>query len=247
MDPYIKVSEKDKVATVEFFHPKSNSLDSKLLSELALQIENLGKRRDLNVIALKSAGKVFCAGASFNELVGISDLKQGEQFFLGFAKVIFAIKSAGPIVVTRIQGKAVGGSVGIIAASDYAIASDKAEVRLSELSIGIGPFVISPVIKSKITNASFMHMALNPSLWFGALWCVQNKLINESCSNAELDSSFEQKLKELASYSTEAIQALKAEEKSQYLEGEMQRLAIVSGELVTSEQTKKILKTFIER
>jgi methylglutaconyl-CoA hydratase len=247
MESYIKVSHQNKVATVEFYHPKSNALNSAMLRELAAEIQNLGKRDDLNVIALQSKGSVFCAGAFFNELLEIDNAAQGEHFFLGFAKVILAIKTAKALVITKVQGKAVGGAVGIIAASDYVIASDQAKVRLSELTIGIGPFVISPVIKSKITNASFMHLALNPKLWFNADWCTENSLINQHVTDVELDFEFEQKVAELSLYNTDAIQSLKSEEKLYSLEAEMSRLALVSGELVTGDETKRILKTFIER
>lgn len=247
MESYVKVGDRGKIAVVEFFHPKSNSLNSVMLKELADEIETLGRRDDLNVIALQSKGTVFCAGASFNELTEINDVTQGEQFFLGFAKVIFALKSAKALVVTKVQGKAVGGAVGLIAASDYVIASDQAKIRLSELTIGIGPFVISPVIKSKITNSSFMHLALNPKLWFDVEWCFQNRLVNQHVGSSELDFEFDQKLEELSLYSTEAIQCLKAEEKLGTLENELHRLATVTGALVTSDETRRNLKTFIER
>ncbi|MFT6747587.1 MAG: methylglutaconyl-CoA hydratase [Glaciecola sp.] len=247
MEAYVKVSEQGKVAVVEFFHPKSNAMSSKMLIKLAQEIDTLAKREDLNVIAIQSKGEVFCAGAFFDELLEINDSAQGEQFFLGFAKVILAIKMSKALVLTKVQGKAVGGAVGIIAASDYLIGSNDAKVRLSELTIGLGPFVISPVIKSKITNTSFMHLALNPQSWFDAEWCLQNKLFNSCVNINELDFAFEQKLEELSSYNTKAIHCLKSEENLTALESELHRLAIVSGDLVTSSDTKRILKTFIDR
>jgi len=247
MDSYVKVREEGKAAMVVFHHPKSNSLTSKMLDALASEIETLGKRDDLNVISLESEGDVFCAGASFNELLKITNIAQGEQFFLGFAKVIFAIKSAKALVLVKVQGSAVGGAVGLIAAADYVISSESARVRLSELTVGIGPFVISPVIKSKITNSSFMHLALSPKLWFDSAWCLHNGLFNNCVRNVELDFEFDQKIKELSTYNTIAVQRLKAEENLGSLQSELYRLAVVSGELVTNDETRRILKTFIDR
>lgn len=247
MKSYVRVGENDKVAVVEFFHPKSNAMNSTMLKELAEIIEVLGERSDLNVIALQSVGDVFCAGAFFDEMLIIEDASQGERFFLGFAKVILAIKSAKALVVTKVQGKSVGGAVGLIAASDYIIAAHNIKVRLSELTIGIGPFVISPVIKSKISNSSFMHLALNPKLWFDGEWCLRNRLVNECVEKIELDFVFNQKVEELSLYNTEVIQRLKSQEKLSVLEKELYRLAKVSGDMVTSVETKKNLKTFIAR
>lgn len=239
---YVKVVEGERYATVKFHHPKSNALDSVMLSKLAAEISALGSRTDLNVIAIQSEGSAFCAGAFFDDLLAIRDLKEGESFFGGFAKIMLAIKSAKSLVVTKAQGKAVGGAVGILAASDYVIASNALEIRLSELTIGIGPFVISPLIKKKMSEASFMHLALNPKKWFSAKWCAAHSLVNQIEDEAALDLQFYLKVKELSSYNAEAIQALKAEEHIESLKLELKRLAGVSGGLVIGQETKRILK-----
>ncbi len=244
---YVSVTENLNSATIEFFHPKSNAMSSFLLDELSEKITELGKKSNLNTILLKSVGEVFCAGAYFDELLAVNDLKAGGKFFMGFAKVILAMKTAKPLVVLAVQGKAIGGAVGMIAAADYVVASDKAVVRLSELSIGIGPFVISPVIKSKITNTSFMQLALNPKSWFDCNWGFEKGLFNQTVSSSVLNSEVENKIKELSAYNTEAIHALKLEGDDSGLDKEMLRLAKISGELVTSEATKQILKAFINK
>lgn len=245
MEPYVKSHVLDKVATLEFYHPKGNAMNSSMLTTMADEITVLGARKDLNVIVIQSKGTVFCSGAFFNDLMEITNSQEGEAFFTGFAKVILAIKTSRAIVVSKVQGKAVGGAVGIIAASDYVISKESSSIRLSELSIGIGPFVISPVIKSKISVGSFMHLALNPKLWFDSLWCVKHGLFNESHKEEEFEVLFQGKINELISYSTEALHLLKQEGRGFGLENEMTRLAKVSGELVTSDQTKKILKTLV--
>src|SRR5579872_3572320 len=138
------------IATVQFFHPQSNSMPGTLLMSLAAEIEKAGKDKNAKVIVLKSEGdKTFCAGASFDELIAITDFETGKKFFSGFAAVINAIRKAPKFVIARVQGKAVGGGVGLACAADYALALDTASVKLSELAVGIGPFVVGPAVERK--------------------------------------------------------------------------------------------------
>src|SRR5690554_6059901 len=149
--PFIDTNINGKAATITFFHPASNSFPSTQLADLTQAIEQLNNNSEIGVIILKSAGeKAFCAGASFDELLNISDLEEGKVFFSGFANVINAMRTSNKIIVGRIQGKTVGGGVGLAAACDYTFAATNASVKLSELAIGIGPFVIEPAVSRKI-------------------------------------------------------------------------------------------------
>lgn len=139
------------VGSITFFHPRSNSLPGKVLKQLADTITKLGKDETVKVIVLKSKGeKGFCAGASFDELISIKDRSTGKQFFSGFANVINACRKCPKFVVGRVQGKAVGGGVGLASAVDYCFATTAASVKLSELAVGIGPFVVGPAVERKI-------------------------------------------------------------------------------------------------
>src|SRR3954469_22745221 len=147
----VQVSTANSVATITFGGTKGNSLPGVLLRELAATVESTGKQADVSVIVLRSEGEgAFCAGASFDELKSISDVRTGKEFFLGFARVILAMTRANKPIIARIQGKTVGGGVGVAAAADYAVATRGASIRLSELAVGIGPFVVGPVIEHKI-------------------------------------------------------------------------------------------------
>src|SRR5690606_23122500 len=153
---YIKTDIQHQIATVEFHHPKSNSLPSSQLHELIRVFDELGQNDQVKIIVLKSAGeKVFSAGASFDELLTIQDFNTGKKFFMGFANVILAMRNCPKFIVGCITGKVVGGGVGLAAACDYAFADANASIRLSELSIGIGPFVIEPAISRKIGITAF--------------------------------------------------------------------------------------------
>src|SRR4030095_7938104 len=165
-DGYVKVEFHNGITTIEFFHPQSNSLPAKILDELAQAIHRAGNDDDTKVIILKSGGeKVFCAGASFDELIAIQNAEQGLQFFSGFAHVINAMRTAPQFIVARIQGKCVGGGVGLVAAADYVIATEQAEIKLSELTIGIGPFVVGPVVERKIGVSPFTPLAIDDGMW----------------------------------------------------------------------------------
>lgn len=184
--PYVESKYDNGVFHVEFHHPSHNSLPSELLSKLTKEIELASSKSEVKLIVIKSAGeRTYCAGASFTELVSIEDLEHGKEFFLGFANVINAIRKSPKIVITSLQGKAVGGGVGLASAADYCLATKWASVRLSELAVGIGPFVIGPAVERKVGLSNFAKMSLTPSTWYDANWCKQNGLFNEVFDSKE--------------------------------------------------------------
>ena len=171
MKEFVKLDVKNSIGTIEFYHPQSNALPGNILSELANTIQNAGEDNDIKVIILKSGGeRAFCAGASFDELIAIKNEKSGKDFFSGFANVINAARKCPKFILGRIQGKAVGGGVGMASATDYCFATKYASVKLSELAIGIGPFVVGPAVERKIGNSAFSSMTINATKWFDAQW-----------------------------------------------------------------------------
>ena len=167
----VNLNIKNGIGTIEFYHPQSNSLPANVLKNLAQTIISSGKNKDIRVIILKSKGdRVFCAGASFQELSDISNTKQGKEFFMGFANVINAAGECPKLIIGRVQGKAVGGGVGMVCATDYCYATKYAAVKLSELSIGIGPFVVGPAVERKAGLSAYSTLAINATKWFSAEW-----------------------------------------------------------------------------
>ena len=199
------------VADVAFGHPKSNSLPASVLRALAEEIETIGRRDDVRVIVLRSYGTAaFCAGASFDELVAISDKTVGKEFFMGFARVIIAMTRCPKPIVTRVHGKVVGGGVGVVAASDYAIATEKAALRLSELAVGIGPFVVGPVIEHKVGPGAFSAMAIDAD-WRSAEWGERNGLYARVVENVgALDSTIPAFARQLAAANPDALARITA-------------------------------------
>ncbi|MFD1094600.1 enoyl-CoA hydratase/isomerase family protein [Salegentibacter chungangensis] len=238
----------NKVAMVEFGHPASNSFPSVLLERLQQEIDKLSENPEVNVIVLKSEGeKAFCAGASFNELIAIEDLQSGKEFFSGFANVINAMRKCKKLIVGRVQGKTVGGGVGLVAACDYAMATEAASIKLSELSIGIGPFVIAPAVERKIGVAALGELTLAAHEWKNAYWAKEKGLyarVFESIK--DLDKEVQIFSEKLASYNPQALHEMK---KSLWKNTEnwgelLQERAAISGELVLSDFTKKALAKF---
>ena len=199
------------IATIEFSHPQSNSLPGKLLQLLAQTINQAGSDERTRVIILRSGGeKTFCAGASFDELTAISEEAEGLAFFSGFAHVINALRKCPQFVIARIQGKCVGGGVGIAAAADYAIAVKQAAVKLSELAVGIGPFVVGPAVERKTGAAAFSHLAIQATQWHTAEWALQKNLFAEVYDQAEdMDKAIGQLAATLAGSSPQAMAELK--------------------------------------
>lgn len=235
------------IADICFGHPKSNALPSAVLRALADEINAAGSQRDVRVIVLRSYGAgAFCAGASFDELAAIRDRIAGKEFFMGFARVILAMTRCPKPIVTRVHGKAVGGGVGIIAASDYVVALSRASLRLSELAVGIGPFVVGPAIERKIGTGPFSLMALDAD-WRDAIWAERHGLYSRTFDQpAELEQVLDHRVRELAASNPEAIRLIKAatwrgtDDWPQLLE----QRAAMSGELVLSEYTRAAIERF---
>jgi methylglutaconyl-CoA hydratase len=232
------------VTTITYSHPKSNSLPRHLLSDLADTITAAGSDAATTVIVLQSEGTgAFCAGASFTELQGIRDAEDGKRFFMGFATLIIAMLRCPKLIVTRVHGKAVGGGVGIVGASDYALATDSAAIRLSELAIGLGPFIVGPAIERKIGMGAFSAMTIDAD-WRDARWAEQHGLYAEVHPDIpSLDASLAKRVATLTASNPEAMAQLKkvfwrgTEDWPALLESR----AEMSGTLVLSEYARKAI------
>lgn len=239
------------IATIEFGHPLSNSLPGKILQKLAHTIERLGADDNVKVIVLKSTGdRAFCAGASFDELISIKDLEAGKVFFSGFASVINACRKCPKFIIGRVQGKAVGGGVGVASAVDYCFATKFADVKLSELAIGIGPFVVGPAVERKLGTSGMTQLAINATEWRSAQWAKENGLYAEIFDDAEeMDERIDELAKRLATSNPEAMRLLKqtfwagTENWDQLLA----ERAAMSGELVLSEFTVNAINKFKQK
>lgn len=239
------------IATVTFYHPAQNSLPSLLLGQLAEAIDNAGADERTRVIVLQSQGdRTFCAGASFDELLQIKDKEAGAIFFSGFARVINACRTSPKIIVARVQGKAVGGGVGLAAAADYCLATEAASIKLSELAIGIGPFVISPAVTRKIGLSAFSQLTIRASDFQTAEWAKEKGLFNEVYPNIkELDKAVEELSHKLAGYHPEALTGLKEIlwEGTANWDELLRERAAISGELVLSDFTQQALQSFLNK
>jgi methylglutaconyl-CoA hydratase len=237
----------DGIGLIEFHHPKGNSLPGTLLRALASAVKAMGEDPAVRVIGLRSAGVgPFCAGASFDELVAISDATQGQEFFSGFSRVILAMIRAPKLVVTRVQGRAAGGAVGLIAASDYALASTKGWTKLSELAVGIGPFVVGPVIERKIGRAAYSQMAVDAD-WRDAAWSETAGLYARVLeSEVLLEEAFTAQLRTLAASNPEAMALMKQVfwQGTERWESLLAERAAMSGRLVLSEFTRGAIAKF---
>jgi methylglutaconyl-CoA hydratase len=250
-EAYVRTHIEHGINTIEFFHPQSNSLPGKILEELAKEIHFAGTHDDTRVIILKSGGeKTFCSGASFDELISIKTESEGLKFFSGFANVINAMRKCPKFIIGRIQGKCVGGGVGLASAVDYAIATTHAEIKLSELAVGIGPFVVGPAVERKIGTSAFSALAIDATNWRNTEWARKKGLYAEVHENIEnMDESVYRLASSLAHSNPDAM----AEMKKVFWKGTEQwdvllkERAAISGRLVLSDFTRNAINKFKTR
>jgi methylglutaconyl-CoA hydratase len=247
-DPYVKQSIENGIGYIEFFHPAHNSLPGNLLAELADTITAAGENEIITVIVLKSGGdRTFCAGASFNELININDEATGKVFFSGFANVINAMRKCPKFIIGRIQGKTVGGGVGLASATDYCMATKFGAIKLSELNVGIGPFVVGPAVQRKLGVSGMSQIAIDANSFYSAEWAKDKGLYAQVFeSTEELDAGVKSFAEHLATYNPEAMKEMKAMfwAGTEHWDELLAERAAISGRLVLSEFTKETLKRF---
>ena len=242
---FIATTFNNKIATITFSHPASNSFPSHLLKDLTSELNALSDNESVLVIVLKSDGSgAFCAGASFDELLSVTNFDEGKLFFSGFAHVINAMRTCKKIILGRVQGKAVGGALGLACACDYVFATESASIKLSELAIGIGPFVIEPAVSRKIGKTAMSQLTLAAHDWKSAAWAFEKGLYSEIfASVADLDAALALFTSKLSSYNPEALQEMKKVfwENTAHWDTLLYDRAAISGQLVLSEFTKNAL------
>lgn len=248
MEPYVKLKNKNGVGYIEFFHPSHNSLPSNLLSELVRNISSAGEDDNIKVIVMQSGGdRTFCAGASFEELVAIENEQTGKEFFSGFANVINAMRKCPKFIIGRVQGKTVGGGVGLASATDYCMATRYADIKLSELNVGIGPFVVGPSIRRKIGLSAMSQIAMDANSFYSADWAMQKGLYTKVFNSIEeLDKGVVDFTENLKTYNPKAMTEMKTMfwRETEDWDQLLAQRARISGRLVLSDFTKEKLKEY---
>ena len=248
MEAYVNQNIQNGISTIEFFHPAHNSLPGTILAELVKNIHDAGSNNKVKVIVLKSGGaRTFCAGASFEELININDAETGKVFFSGFANVINSMRKCPKFIIGRIQGKTVGGGVGIASATDYCMATKFASIKLSELNLGIGPFVVGPAVERKLGLSGMSQIAIDANSFYSADWAKQKGLFAQVYeSTEEMDKAIQSFAEKLCSYNPEAMKEMKKVfwRGTEDWDDLLAERAAISGRLVLSDFTKETLKKF---
>jgi len=244
----ITVEIKNNIGTIEFYHPKGNSLPGDLLRKLAQKITEVGEDENVHVLVLKSRGEgAFCGGASFDELIAIGNEEEGKHFFMGFAQVLNAMRKCPKLIIVRIHGKTVGGGVGVAAAGDYTFAHESASIKLSELALGIGPFVVGPAVQRKVGPSAFGALSIDATRWYDAEWAREKGLFNRVLeSQEELDRTVDELAHNLANSSPAAMKELKTVlwKSTDHWDSLLEQRAEISGRLVLSNYTRDFIADF---
>ena len=247
-EPYVQLNIENEVGYIEFFHPEHNSLPGNVLADLANSITKAGNNNDIKVIVLKSGGdRTFCAGASFKELININEEATGKVFFSGFANVINAMRTCPKFIIGRVQGKTVGGGVGLASATDYCMATKFAAIKLSELNVGIGPFVVGPAVERKLGTSGMSQIAIDANTFYSAEWAKNKGLFTQVFENTEeLDEAVKAFAENLCNYNTDAMKEMKTRfwKGTEDWDNLLAERAAISGRLVLSDFTKETLRRF---
>ncbi len=247
-ESYVKYTVENNIGRIEFFTKQHNSLPAKVLSQLAEMIDKAGKDNECKVIILQSGGdKTFCAGASFDELLQIENEEQGLEFFSGFANVINTMRLCPKFIIGRIQGKAIGGGAGLASSCDYCYATVYAEIKLSELAVGIGPFVVGPPVVRKIGTTAAYELAIDSNNFRLAQWAKEKGLYAEIFDTIELmDQSIDKLAATLATSSSEAMREIKKIfwNGTEHWNDLLKERAAISGRLILSDHAKKAISSF---
>lgn len=247
----VNLSVEKNIGIIEFYHPKGNSLPGRLLRELAETITAAGENKDIRVVIIRSKGEgAFCAGASFDELIAIDDYPTGKEFFMGFAMVLNAMRTCPKLIIVRVHGKTVGGGVGIASAGDYTFAREGASIKLSELALGIGPFVVGPAVERKVGTSAFAALSVDASTWYTSAWAEDRGMFNKVYETTkELDSAVQDLATTLSGYSPDAMRELKAVlwKGTENWDMLLEQRAEISGRLVLSDFTKNFIRKFKEK
>ena len=250
MQPFVNTTIKNNIAEIIFGTPKSNSLPGEILEKLAQTILDEGSKKEVKAILLKSEGdKSFCAGASFDELLEIEKKKKKKIFFGGFAKVLNAIRSCGKLVIVRVQGKTTGGGVGIACAADYCFATEEAAVALTELNLGIGPFVIGPFVERKVGKSAYSAMSIDAD-FRSADWCEKHDVYHSVSENIEImDVEINAFMEKLSTRSSDALALIKkvSWEGTEHFEQLMPERILMSASLILEDSAKENIGKIKER
>ena len=248
MQGSVTLEIKNNIGTIVFFHPQSNSLPSEILNKLASTISQAGTNDEIKVVIIKSKGdRAFCAGASFDELSSIDNFSDGKKFFMGFANVINACRKCPKLIICRVQGKAVGGGVGLACAGDYCFATKYASVKLSELAVGIGPFVVGPAVEKKSSVSAYSTLSINSTKWFTASWAREKGIYSEVYdTNEEMDLEIGKLAENLTNSNPEGMKKLKEAiwSNTDHWDELLEKRAEYSGQLVLSDFTKNAIARF---
>ncbi len=246
MEAYVKNYCEGNIGFLEFGNPAGNSLPSPLLKAFKAGLIALEKDSNVRVIVIQSFGdRAFCGGASLAEMKTLQTLEEATAFFMGIADLINTLRSLSKFVIGRVHGKVVGGGVGLVAACDYVLANRTAQIKLSELSIGIGPYVIEPVVSRKIGGTAFAQLSLDAHQWKSATWAEDKGLYNALFeTQVELDLAVKTNAERFASYPEKAVKTLRKLhwKETEHWDKLLPKNAAITGELALQEATQNILK-----
>jgi enoyl-CoA hydratase/carnithine racemase len=160
--PYesIALFSADSVRTITLNRPeRRNAIGPTMMNELLWALEDAAADESVRSIVLTGAGKTFCAGGDFAEMAsggGTSQLPPKGDF----KDLLLAMWQTTKPIVARVNGHALGGGLGLVAAATFAVASKDAKLGTPEIDVGLFPFMIYAVLERLMTRRRLVEMML---------------------------------------------------------------------------------------
>jgi methylglutaconyl-CoA hydratase len=157
------------------------------------------------------------------------------------------MRKSSKLIIGRVQNKAVGGGVGLASSVDYCFATTSASIKLSELAVGIGPFVVGPAVERKMGLSAMSQLAINATEWASAQWAREKGLYTDIFeTEAEMDAAIHALAQRLANSSPEAMAEIKKVlwRGTENWDELLIERAGISGRLVLSDFTRNAIAKF---
>lgn len=248
----VRIEREGAVARVTLARPKTrNAFDEVVIDELTRAFLSFVDDRDTRVVVLEGEGSVFCAGADIGWMrrAGSWSKTENETDAERMAGMLRAIDDCAQPVVALVQGAAIGGGVGLVAASDVAIAAQDAVFSLAEVRLGILPSVISPYVLRAIGAREARRWFLTGER-FGAPEAFRIGLVHEVVPAADLGAARDRLVTELLSSAPEAVAVAKrliADVAGKSPEEAMPLTVRTIAERRASEEAREGLSAFLEK
>jgi enoyl-CoA hydratase/carnithine racemase len=200
----IKVARAQGVETITLNNPdKRNAIGPRMTNELLWALSDVLESDEVRSVVITGEGKAFCSGGDFGEMA--AGAAPSDLPYLGdYADLLFALVRCDKPVVARVNGLAMGGGLGIVAASTFAVATTDVRLGTPEINAGLFPMMIMAVLARQVPRRRLLQMMLLGET-FEAGEALRLGLLNEVVEQGALDGAVKRITDGIASKSPSTV------------------------------------------